>query len=52
MVEYIASFYVVKPMDMSKASHLMWQDAPNRGGRISIVANERNYGDIGLSSGW
>ena len=52
MVEYIASFYLVKPTDMSKSSHLMWQDAPNRGGRITIVANERNYGDIGLSSGW
>jgi hypothetical protein len=52
MVEYIASFYVVKPIDMSKSSHLMWQDAPNRGGRITIVPNERNFGDIGLSSGW
>jgi hypothetical protein len=52
MVEYTASFHLVKPIDMSKSSHLMWQDAPNRGGRITIVANERNYGDIGLSSGW
>src|SRR5471032_2161445 len=52
MVEYIASFYLVKPIDMSKASHLMWQDAPNRGGRLTIVPNERNFGDIGLSSGW
>src|SRR5262249_315096 len=25
-VEYIASFFLVKPMDMSKSSHLMWQD--------------------------
>src|SRR5258706_15748664 len=28
MVEYVASFYIVKPIDMSKSSHLMWQDAP------------------------
>ena len=35
-VEYVASFFLVKPMDMSKSSHLMWQDVPNRGGRITI----------------
>ena len=52
MVEYVASFYVVKPIDMSKASRLMWQAAPNRGGRITIGVPERNFGDIGLSSGW
>src|SRR5882672_11290501 len=51
-VEYIVSFYLVKPTDMSKASHLMWQDVPNRGGRITINPAERNYGDIGLSTGW
>ena len=51
-VEYIASFYLVKPMDMSKASRLMWQDVPNRGGRITISPAQRNDGDIGLSSGW
>jgi hypothetical protein len=51
-VEYIASFFLVKPMDMSKSSHLMWQDVPNRGGRITIVPASRNDGDIGLSSGW
>ena len=32
-VEYIATFFMVKPIDMSKSSHLMWQDVPNRGGR-------------------
>ncbi len=51
-VEYVASFYLVKPVDMSKASHLMWHDVPNRGGRIAIVPAERAFGDIGLSSGW
>ena len=51
-VEYVASFYLVKPIDMSKSSHLMWQDVPNRGGRLTIVVAERNDGDIGLSSGW
>ena len=51
-VEYVASFYLVKPIDMSKSSRLMWQDVPNRGGRITISAAHRNDGDIGLSSGW
>src|SRR5580704_2433487 len=52
MVEYTASFYVVKPIDMSKSSHLMWHDVPNRAGRITIPPAERDMGDIGLSSGW
>jgi len=52
MVEYMATFQIVKPLDMSKASHLMWHDVPNRGGRVTIVAAERNFGDVGLSSGW
>ena len=51
-VEYMATFFLVKPIDMSRSSHLMWQDVPNRGGRITICASERNKGDIGLSSGW
>jgi Alpha/beta hydrolase domain len=51
-VEYIASFFLVKPIDMSKSSRLMWHDVPNRGGRVTIVAAERNHGDVGLSSGW
>jgi Alpha/beta hydrolase domain len=51
-VEYVASFYLVKPVDMSKSSHLMWQDVPNRGGRITINPAHRSDGDVGLSSGW
>jgi hypothetical protein len=51
-VEYVATFYLVKPVDMSKSSRLMWHDVPNRGGRITIPEAERMLGDIGLSSGW
>ena len=51
-VEYIATFFMVKPIDMSKSSHLMWQDVPNRGGRLTLAVASRNDGDIGLSSGW
>ena len=52
MVEYISTFFLVKPVDMSRASHLMWHDVPNRGGRITIAPAEREVGDVGLSSGW
>ena len=52
MVEYSATFQLTKPIDMAKASRLMWHDVPNRGGRITIVPAERQLGDVGLSSGW
>jgi hypothetical protein len=51
-VEYMATFFLVKPIDMLKASGLMWQDVPNRGGRITISSELRGLGDVGLSSGW
>ena len=51
-VEYVASFFIVKPVDMSQSSGLMWHDVPNRGGRITISTDLRNQGDVGLSSGW
>src|SRR6202023_4304512 len=52
MVEYTASFQLVKPIDMSRSSRLMWHDVPNRSGRLTIGPLERATGDIGLSSGW
>jgi hypothetical protein len=51
-VEYVATFHIVKPIDMSKTSGLMWHDVPNRGGRINISTDLRTQGDIGLSSAW
>ena len=51
-VDYMATFFIVKPIDMSKASGLLWHDVPNRGGRVTIVTAERSFGDVGLSSGW
>jgi Alpha/beta hydrolase domain len=51
-VEYMSTFQIVKPIDMTKASGLMWHDVPNRGGRITISVAERQQGDVGLSSGW
>ena len=52
VVAYVASFSIVKPVDSSKVSGLMWHDVPNRGGRIVINMAERALGDVGLSSGW
>ncbi|MBI1779699.1 MAG: hypothetical protein HYR63_30575 [Proteobacteria bacterium] len=52
MVEYTATFQLTKPIDMAKSSRLLWHDVPNRGGRLTIVPQERMTGDIGLSSGW
>lgn len=51
-VEYTATFFIVKPIDMTKASGLLWHDVPNRGGRITIVDAEKAFGDVGISSGW
>src|SRR5262245_42676035 len=51
-VEYQATFQLILPSDPEKLSGLMWHDVPNRGGRVTIVAAERNAGDVGLSSGW
>ena len=51
-VVYIASFFIVKPVDMSQSTGLMWHDVPNRGGRITITPDLRNSHDVGLSSGW
>jgi hypothetical protein len=51
-VRYEATFVITKPVDLSNASGFMWHDVPNRGGAITIVAAERNLGDIGLASAW
>ena len=49
-VEYTATFFLTKPIDMSKSSGMLFQEVPNRGGRIDIGG--RATGDVGLSSGW
>jgi hypothetical protein len=51
-VEYVATFFIVTPVDLSRASGLVWHDVPNRGGRITISPDLRTQHDIGLSSGW
>jgi hypothetical protein len=51
-VRYVATFVLTKPVDMARASGLMWHDVPNRGSPNTIVVAERNLGDVGLASAW
>src|ERR1700675_4274566 len=52
VVQYVASFSIVKPTNNSDISGILWHDVPNRGGRIVINVAERGLGDVGLSSAW
>ena len=51
-VRYVATFVLTKPVDMAKASGLMWHDVPNRGRPLTIATAERAFGDVGLASAW
>jgi hypothetical protein len=51
-VEYIASFRIRKPTDMSQASGLLWHDVPNRGGNVNLTPDLFASGDMQLLSGW
>ncbi len=51
-VRYVATFLINKPVDMSRASRLMWHNVPNRGGQAALPPQERAFGDIVLASAW
>jgi hypothetical protein len=51
-VEYIASFRIRKPTDMSTASGLLWHDVPNRGGNVAFSSDLFAARDAHLLSGW
>jgi Alpha/beta hydrolase domain len=52
LVRYVASFLIVKPVDMKRASGLMWHDVPNRGRVLGLAPQERAFGDVTLASAW
>src|SRR5262249_53060743 len=52
VVQYVATFSIVKPANNANISGFMWHDVPNRGGRIGINVAGRGLGDVGFSSGW
>ena len=51
-VRYVATFMLTKPVNMQQASGLMWHEVPNRGVRRPNVVQEREFGDIDLTSAW
>jgi Alpha/beta hydrolase domain len=51
-VRYVASFVIYKPVDMARASGLMWHDVPNRGGVFPFAPQEIALGDVMLASAW
>lgn len=50
MVDYVTTFTLFKPIDMSKSSSMMLYEVVNRG--ASIVPKQFKTGDVFLSSGW
>src|ERR1043165_6844911 len=50
--EYIASWRIRKPVDMTKASGVIWHDVPNRGGKVGLNADSFAAYDMQLLSGW
>jgi hypothetical protein len=51
-VRYVATFVLTKPVDLARASGLLWHEVPNRGVRRANVVAERANGDIDLTSAW
>jgi hypothetical protein len=52
-VRYVASFTLRRPVDLQRASGLMWHDVPNRGRRLpGNEQAEAKDGDIELNSAW
>ncbi len=51
-VRYVTTFVITKPIDMSKASGMLWHDVPNRARPLTINNLERGFGDVGLASAW
>jgi hypothetical protein len=51
-VQYVASFTIIAPHDLSQTSGLVWHDVPNRGGKVSFTPDLRNAHDMQIDSGW
>lgn len=49
---YVATFVITRPVELTRASGLMWHEVPNRGVRRPSVVAERANGDIDLTSAW
>jgi len=51
-VRYITTFVITRPIDLAKASGMLWHDVPNRGRPVTLAPMERGFGDVGLASAW
>lgn len=51
-VRYVASFFLLRPVQAAQASGLMWHDVPNRGRVYPMAREERLAGDVFLASAW
>ncbi len=51
-VRYVATFVIYKPVDLSRASGLLWHDVPNRARVFAMAPQERVFGDVMLASAW
>jgi hypothetical protein len=50
--QYIASFRLRMPSDLSLVSGVMWHDVPNRGGNVGFPTDSFAAYDVQLLSGW
>ncbi len=51
-VRYVATFVLLKPIDMKRASGLLWHEVPNRGRVFPFAPQESAEGDAMLASAW
>ncbi len=51
-VRYVATFLLIKPVNLKAASGLLWHDVPNRGRNYAMAAAESGAGDVLLASAW
>jgi hypothetical protein len=51
-VRYVATFLINKPVDLARASGMLWHDVPNRGRVFAFAPAEAANGDIMLASAW
>ena len=51
-VEYVTTFSLSKPVDMAKASGVLWYELVNRAGPLRTFGSMAPYGHVTLMNGW
>jgi hypothetical protein len=52
LVEYVTTFSLTKPVDMTQASGLLWYELVNRGGPLRTFDSMAPHGHVTLMNGW